>query len=296
MDRVLRDKKAIAVFVLPTVIMYLLVIFVPMCESIYFTLFEGTPNVNMKWVGLNNYAKLFKDPEFIASFTTTVKYLVIVAPSCVLLGLASALLLAYGLNKAQIDIARTMIYMPVVIPSVAVAGIFAKIFALSPTYGLVNALLELVGLDRYTQAWTGQSSTALMAVCITEIWRGFGYYTILFYAGWLNVPRELEEAARIDGCGVFKSIWHIVLPTIKPVTIMCIVLVVMNAMRVYDIPSVLTGGGPGRATETLSLYMYKVAFSNWKYGYGSTLAVVMLVMSLGLSELILLLDRNAMQR
>ena len=292
MDKVLRDKKAILVFVLPTLLMYLLVIFFPMCQSIYFTFFEGTPNVNMEWRGFANYLKLFSDPEFFTSLVITVQYLVVVACGWVILGLLSALLLAYGLKKAQIDIARTVIYMPVVIPSVAVAGMFAKIFALSPNYGLVNSLLDLMGLDQFIQAWSGQSSTALMTVCAADLWRGFGYYTILFYAGWLNVPRELEEAARIDGCGTISTIRHIVMPTMKPVTIMCVVLSVMHALRVYDMPAVLTGGGPGRATETLSIYMYKVAFSNWKYGYGSTLAIVMLVMSLGLTQLISLMDRE----
>ena len=292
MDKVLRDKKAILVFILPTILMYLLVIFVPMCQSIYFTLFEGTPNVNMEWVGFTNYFKLFSDPEFMDSFKVTLQYLVIVACGWVVIGLLSALLLAYGLTKFQIDIARTVLYMPVVIPSVAVAGIFSKVFALTPTYGLLNSLLELIGLGQYAQAWTGQTSTALMTVCVADLWRGFGYYTILFYAGWLNVPRDLEEAARIDGCGTFRTIRHIVMPTIRPVTIMCIVLAVMNALRVYDMPDVLTGGGPGRATETLSIYMYKVAFSNWKYGYGSTLAIVMLAMSMGLTQIISLLDRK----
>lgn len=288
----LRDKKAILVFVLPTLAMYLLVIFFPMCQSIYFTFFEGTPNVNMEWRGISNYLKLFSDPEFFTSFIITVQYLVVVACGWVVLGLLSALLLAYGLKKAQIDIARTIIYMPVVIPSVAVAGMFAKIFALSPNYGLLNSLLDLLGLDRFIQAWSGQSSTALMTVCVADLWRGFGYYTILFYAGWLNVPRDLEEAARIDGCGTISTIRHIVMPTMRPVTIMCVVLAVMHALRVYDMPAVLTGGGPGRATETLSIYMYKVAFSNWKYGYGSTLAIVMLMMSLGLTQLISLMDRE----
>jgi raffinose/stachyose/melibiose transport system permease protein len=292
LDKVLRDKKAILVFVVPTLLMYLLVIFFPMCQSIYFTFFEGTPNVNMEWRGFTNYLKLFSDPEFFTSLVITVQYLVVVACGWVILGLLSALLLAYGLKKAQIDIARTVIYMPVVIPSVAVAGMFAKIFALSPNYGLINSLLDLMGLDRFIQAWSGQSSTALMTVCAADLWRGFGYYTILFYAGWLNVPRELEEAARIDGCGTISTIRHIVMPTMKPVTIMCVVLAVMHALRVYDMPAVLTGGGPGRATETLSIYMYKVAFSNWKYGYGSTLAIVMLVMSLGLTQLISLMDRE----
>lgn len=290
MKKVLSDKKAVCVFVLPTLLMYLLVIFVPMCRSIWFTFFEGTPNVNMEWVGIQNYLRLFSDPEFLASFSTTIRYLVVVALGWIVLGLATALLLAYGLSKAQIDIARTILYMPVIIPSVAVAGIFSKIFAVSPNYGLINSLLDALGLDRFVQAWTGQSSTALTTVCVADLWRGFGYYTILFYAGWLNVPHDLEEAARIDGCGTFRTIHHIVMPTIRPVTIMCIVLAVMNALRVYDMPEVLTGGGPGRATQTLSIYMYKVAFANWKYGYGSTLAIVMLMLSMGLTQLLSALD------
>lgn len=292
MDRVLRNKKTILVFLLPTLFFYILTVIYPMYASLYFTFFEGTPNVNMHFVGLKNYAKLFTDREFAVSFSVTIRFLLMAATGYVLLGFICAMILAYCLPKRWSDLGRTILYLPIIIPSVAVSGVFTKIFALAPNYGLINSLLDLVGLHNLIQPWTSQSSTALSTVLITDLWRGTGYYALLFYAGWLNVPTDMEEAARLDGCGTLRIIRHIVLPTIKPVTIMVIVLAVTYALKVYDTPLTLTNGGPGRATEVLSMYMYKVAFANWKYGYGSTIAIVMLVLSLGLAELILIFNRR----
>jgi raffinose/stachyose/melibiose transport system permease protein len=296
MNKVLQDKKAICFFVLPALLVYLTILVYPMITSIVYTFFEGTPNVNMKFVGLTNYKKLFSDREFLNSIIVTGKYFLVTAAGWVILGLLTALMLAYGIrSKRGVDIARTVIYTPVILPGVAVAIMWRKILEITPNYGLLNSLLSLIGAENYVQAWIGQSSTAIWCVAFTALWAGFGYYTILFYAGWLNVPKELEESAKIDGCNTLQTIRHIALPIMKPVTVMCIVLSVMYSLRVYDLPSVMTNGGPGRSTQVLSFYMYKVAFENWKYGYGSTLAVVILLLSMFCTQMLSLLDRDNRQ-
>ena len=293
MNTILRDKKAVCFFVLPALLIYLVILVYPMITSIVYTFFEGTPNVNMKFVGLTNYKKLFSDREFISSIVITGKYFLVTAAGWVILGLATALMLAYGIrSKRGVDIARTIIYVPVILPGVAVAIMWRKILEITPNYGLLNSLLKMVGMEDHVQAWVGQSSTAIWFVALAALWAGYGYYTILFYAGWLNVPKELEEAALIDGCNTLQSIRYVALPIMKPVTVMCIVLSVMYSLRVYDLPAVMTNGGPGRSTQVLSFYMYKVAFENWKYGYGSTLAVVILLLSMICTQTLSLLDRD----
>ena len=223
----------------------------------------------------------------------TGKYFLVTAAGWVILGLATALMLAYGIrSKRGVDIARTVIYVPVILPGVAVAIMWRKILEITPNYGLLNSLLKMIGMEDHVQAWVGQSSTAIWFVALAALWAGYGYYTILFYAGWLNVPKELEEAALIDGCNTLQSIRYVALPIMKPVTVMCIVLSVMYSLRVYDLPAVMTNGGPGRSTQVLSFYMYKVAFENWKYGYGSTLAVVILLLSMICTQTLSLLDRD----
>lgn len=293
MNTILRDKKAVCFFVLPALLIYLVILVYPMITSVVYTFFEGTPNVNMKFVGLTNYKKLFSDREFISSIVITGKYFLVTAAGWVILGLATALMLAYGIrSKRGVDIARTVIYVPVILPGVAVAIMWRKILEITPNYGLLNSLLKMIGMEEHVQAWVGQSSTAIWFVALAALWAGYGYYTILFYAGWLNVPKELEEAALIDGCNTLQSIRYVALPIMKPVTVMCIVLSVMYSLRVYDLPAVMTNGGPGRSTQVLSFYMYKVAFENWKYGYGSTLAVVILLLSMICTQTLSLLDRD----
>jgi raffinose/stachyose/melibiose transport system permease protein len=199
----------------------------------------------------------------------------------------------YGISHLRYtSMVRTIVYLPVVIPSVAAAALFSKIYEITPQYGLLNSLLTLVGLDSMVEPWLGLSRTALWAVCFAEMWKGIGYYAIIFYAGLLNVPQELEEAARIDGAGLYQIIKDVVMPIIRPVNIMCVVLTIMNALRVYDMPRVLTKGGPGYATTTLSIYMYKIAFKQWEYGYGSTIAIVALLLTLIFTQLVILLDNR----
>lgn len=291
MEKILRDKKAILIFMLPALLAYTLVVFYPMCQSIYFTFFEGTPNVDFEFVGLQNYAKLFDDVNFHESFLITMQYFFVTGGGWIIFGLIVALMLRYGLTRFS-NFARTVVYLPVVLPGVAAAALFSKVLEVSPTYGLVNSLLDLAGLDSLIRGWTGDSATAMWMVCLVDLWKGIGYYAIIFYAGLINVPVDIEEAARIDGAGKLTVIWRIVLPLLKPVTIMCIVLAIMNSLKVYDMPLVLTDGGPGRSTTVLSIYMYKTAFTNWQYGYGSTIAVVMLVLTLVLTQIVMRLDRK----
>ena len=275
MDRVLRNKKAIAFFVLPGLLAYTIFVFYPMIESVWFTFFEGTPHVKFEFVGLRNYAKLFTDKNFINSFKVTMQYLLVTGTGWILLGFFAALLLRYGITKRFVNTARTIVYLPVVIPGVAAAALWAKIYEISPQYGLLNSILAAIGLESKVMPW-----------------KGIGYYAIIFYAGLIDVPSELEEAARIDGANALQVIRHIVIPIIRPVIIMCIVLAIMHSLRVYDMPKILTKGGPGYATTTLSIYMYKVAFKQWKYGYGSTVAIVALLLTLVFTSIVNLFDKK----
>lgn len=292
MDKALRNKKTILAFVLPGLIAYTCFVFYPMCQSIYFTFFEGTPNVKFDFVGLSNYIQLFSDKGFQNSFLVTMQYLLVTGTGWIVLGYGTALLLRYGIKRKHTDVARTIVYLPVIIPGVAAAALWAKIFEISPQYGLLNSILKLIGLEEYVRPWIGSSATAMWAVCIAEMWKGIGYYAIILYAGLLDIPKDLEDAARIDGASTWQVVRKIVFPLMRPILIMCIILAIMNSLRVYDMPRILTNGGPGYATTTLSIYMYKVAFKQWKYGYGSTIAVATLILTVIFTSIVNKLDKK----
>ncbi len=124
----------------------------------------------------------------------------------------------YGMKRFN-NVARTILYMPVVIPAVGVAAMFSKIYEIEPNYGLINSVLALLNLNEYAKAWAGLSTTALGAICVADIWRAIGYYMVIFYAGLANIPKELEEAAKIDGANFWQRIRHIIMPILSPVTL-----------------------------------------------------------------------------
>jgi len=289
MDRVLKDKKAIMIFFLPAFVIYLVFMIYPIFQSVYYSFFTGVPKLNFKFVGFANFKQLLSDKIFLDSLKITVQYVLISTAGQVLLGFLAALMVAYAMKRFS-NMARTILYMPVVIPAVGVAAMFQKIYEIKPTYGLVNSILAAVGYEHLARAWAGLSSTALGAVIIADMWRAIGYYMVLFYAGLMNVPKELQEAAKIDGANTFQAIRHVVMPIMRPVTIMTFVLCLNNTFKVYDMPTVLTAGGPGRATYMLSLYMYQMAFSEWNYGYASVIAVVMTIAILIVTQIITTID------
>ena len=291
MKKVFGNKKAIIIFMTPAVIMYTLFVIYPIIMSIYYSLLDGTPNVNAIFIGIDNYTRLIGNDDFINSLRVTMQYMIFVAGGWIIFGLLVALLLNYGVRKYS-HILRTIIYMPVVIPGVGAAAMFSKIFEMEPHYGLLNSLLNRVGLEAWIQPWAGQSSTVMWTVISADMWRGMGYYAIIFFAGLINIPKELEEAAKIDGANFFQLMRRVVLPLLRPVTIMACVLAVNNALRVYDLPRVLTNGGPGRASQTLSLLMTNEAFTRWNFGYGSTIAVVILILTIICTQTIVKLDKK----
>lgn len=283
MEKVLRNKKALIIFILPGLVAYLWFTFYPICQSIYYSLFSGVPGLDFKFVGLSNYKKMLSDNIFRESVLVTLRYLVITVIGKLVLGYATALFLAFAV-KRYTNAIRTIIYMPVVIPAVGVAALFTKIYEIQPYYGLLNSFLAGIGLESAVKSWIGTSATALFSLCVADIWRMIGYYMVIFYAGIMSFPKELEEAARIDGATTMQTIRRILMPFMRPVIIMAVILCLNNTFKVYDMPVVMTAGGPGRATFVLSMYTYQKAFYDWQYGYSSMLAVVMMIFILILTQ------------
>jgi len=274
MERTLRDWRAVVVFVGPAALLYTIILLIPMVWSFGYTFFKGSPIGGFTFVGVDNYLRLISDAKFLKSLWFSTQYAIVVSAGQIFFGLLLALLYVFYLKRAS-ALVRTLVFFPVVLPTVAVAQMFVKIFEIAPQYGQVNALLDLVQLDTFIQPWLGQGRTAFWVIVIMDIWRAVGFYGILLYAGLVEISDEVIEAARLDGARGWNLLQFILLPLLTPVIISSLIFSLNGTLKVFDSVLALTGGGPGATTMPLTLYMYRTSFSLNNYGYGSTLAVML---------------------
>lgn len=273
MKKVLGNKKAIALFVGPGLVLYVGLVFIPIIWSFIYSFYSGSPGLKWEFTGLDNYKRLFIDNNFKDALIVNLKYIAMVMLGQVVLGLCMALIFKFWLKRFK-NVIRTLIFFPVVLPTVAVGQLFAKIYEIQPNYGLLNSVLDSIGLSQWVQPWIGQASTALKALSVMDVWVAMGFYAVIFYGALLDIPDDVLEAARIDGCSSFQMFRHILLPLLRPVTVTCLTFSFAGAVKMFESAMTLTGGGPGNATTSLSMYMYDVSFGFNKVGYGSTIAIV----------------------
>lgn len=279
MEKVLGDKKAITLMVLPAFLIFVVIIFVPIVWTFVYSLFSGMPGVNFSYTGFSNYIKMWSNENTVAAIKMNWKYIIIVTPGQVCLGLLVALMMYFSVKKYK-TLARTIVFIPTVLPAVAVAQMFQKMFAMVPNYGLVNAILDVIGLDSLIQPWLGQSSTAFFVLCCMDIWTAIGFYTVIIYGALVDIPIDIIEAARIDGANGIKLFSKIILPTIKTIMITCLVFSFTGTIKLFESATALTKGGPGNATTSMTMDMYNNAFLFDNYGYASTIAIFILVQCL----------------
>ncbi len=266
-------------FVGPALLVYTLIVLVPIIWSLGYTVFEGNVIAGFQFVGFHNYAFLISDPTFWQALAFTVKYAVVVTIGQVGIGLLLALMYVFYLGKSSALI-RTIAFFPVVLPLVAVAQLFKKIFEIVPQYGLVNSLLHVAHLDALIRPWLGQGGSAFWVIVIMDIWASMGFYGVLLFAGLVDIPADILEGARVDGASGWRLIRYIVLPLLTPILFSSLIFSINGTLKVFVSVLALTGGGPGQTTTPLTLDMFNTAFTNGQYGYGSTLATVLAVMSL----------------
>ena len=291
MKKVLENKKAIALFVLPALIMYTVIVMLPILWSLYYSLYSGTPGLKWEFVGVRNYINLFRDKNFRTALEVNLKYIGMVMLGQSGLGLALALFFKFSLKRFR-NFVRTLVFFPVVLPTVAVGQLFAKIYEIQPHYGLLNSLLELIGKQEWVQPWIGQASTALLALAAMDIWVAMGFHSVIFYGALLDIPGDIIEAAKIDGCNAWNLFRRVLAPLLRPVIITSLVFSFSGTVKMFESALALTRGGPGNATKSLSMYMYDVSFTYSKVGYGSVIAVVIFLICICGARIINLFDKK----
>lgn len=287
----LRNKKAIALYVLPGLILYTCFLIVPVVWSFYYTVFDGSPGIKWKFCGLDNYIKLFSDKNFAKALAVNCKYILVVMAGQIILGLAMALIFHFWLKHFK-SLVRTIVFFPVVLPIVAVAQLFTKIYEIQPHYGLLNSILAGIGLENLVQPWLGQQKTAFGSLCAMDIWTSIGFYAIIFYGALLDISSDIIEAARIDGAKAFQMFRYILLPLIRPILVVCLVFSFTGTVKMFESALTLTNGGPSGATKSLSLYMYTTAFTYSKVGYASVIAIIVFLLCVIGSFFIRKLDKD----
>ncbi len=274
---VLKDKKAYFAFLFPGLFFYLFAVFYPIEESIRLSFMKWGGIGEKKWVGLDNYVNMFHDKVFYTAFFNNLIYLVIVVAMQLTIGFVFAVLLTY--MTKHVSFIKTLYYVPCIVTTVAVTQLFRSMYAVEPQ-GLVNQILYAVGAGGLATSWLTNIRTVLAAVSIPEGWRFTGMYMVIFYSALISLDASVYEAAEVDGASQWQILTRIKLPMIKPILLLTLTMCLTGALRGFDIPFLLTNGGPGNVSELMSTYMYKKAFSSNQYGYGSTLAVFIIIESI----------------
>ena len=265
------DAVAGYVLLLPTLIGLALFSLGPVVASALLSFSRWDGLTAPVWTGMENYRLLFTDPLFWTALRNTAYYTVgSVVPAIVL-----SLLLALAVNQKIKGVVffRTLFFLPVVSPPVAIAILWGWLY--NAQYGLINAALDRLSLPPVQ--WLAEPSTAMPSIIIMSIWSGLGYNMVLFLAGLQGIPQELYEAATIDGANRWALFRFVTVPLLSPTTFFNLVLSMIGAFQLFDYVYVLTQGGPMYSTLSIVLYIYQMAFQNFKMGYASALAYVLFV-------------------
>ncbi|APO43372.1 ABC transporter permease [Paenibacillus xylanexedens] len=273
MNSVFSNKGTIAVFVLPTLILFCGIVLIPIFVSSYYSLLDWNGVGRGTFIGLDNYVEMFNDTRVLNSIKNSLLF----AGASVFIQLPISLVLALILasNVKGEGFYRTVYFIPVLISTVVIAQLWSKIY--NADYGLLNVLLQSIGLSSLAQDWLGQKDTALAASFIPTLWQYVGYHMLLMYAGAKSVSQDVLEAARMDGASRVRTAWSIMIPLMKPILKVSLVFSVIGAFKVFDLIYVLTGGGPFYTTEVPSTLMYATIFDTFRYGYGSAISVFIIV-------------------
>lgn len=227
-------------------------------------------------VGLRNYFQLFADPLFWKALKNTLYFLVIGGPLSITVSLAAALLLQSRVIRF-VSFFRTVYFAPVVTTLVAVAVVWR--FVYHPRFGLLNYALSVLGIGPVD--WLGDPHWAMPAIILMAVWKNFGYNMIIFIAGLQNIPRELYEAAAIDGAGAWQQFKMITIPMLAPTTLFISIITMIGYFQLFAEPYIMTQGGPLNSTLSIVLLMYKEGFRWWNMGYSAALAFVLFAFILG---------------
>ena len=274
-------------FILPNLIGFAIFTLIPMGFSLILAFMNWDGANQISWAGLDNFRQLLRDETFRISLTNTFIFVLCNVPFTMLASLGLAMLLNQPLRGRNFF--RTTFFFPYVASLVAVAVVWNLLFF--PSAGPVNQALTALGVQNPPR-WTASVDWAMVTVILVSIWKGMGYYMIIYLAALQGIPNTLYEAASVDGANAWQRFRYITLPMLTPATFFISVMLTIASFKVFDLIVVMTGGGPGRATNVLVVHIYNTAFREFRFGYSSSIAMVLFALVLSITAVQFYMERR----
>lgn len=271
---------------MPGLVFLAIFTFWPILYGIPLALTDYSVIAETRYVGFENFTRAFQDHNFTVSLWNSLVYVLIV-PIIQVISILMAILVNSRLPGVKMF--RAAYYIPVVTSMVAVALIWSWLLG---NNGVVNYLLIQAGIIDGQVSWLSSSSTALYVLMFITMWKGLGYYMMLYLAGLQGIPSDLYEAARVDGAGPLRLVLHVTIPLLRPHILFCTLISIMGAVRVFDEVYILTKGGPGTSTLTSSVYIFQKGLEQFNFGYASALGLIVSVIIGALSILVFRFNRK----
>jgi len=273
--RRIQDRIVIALFLLPALVLFTLFVIYPIFRSLYFSTFNWKGfGAAVDYIGLDNYRKILTDEVFLKAIKNVL--LIIALSLGIQLPLAMILAVLVGRDLPGRSLFRTVFFLPYVLSEVNTAIMWMLLYNADPARGFLNAIMVQLGLEPI--AWLADMKDVIFAIFITLTWKYFGFHMLLYLTGLQNIPREIEEAALIDGATPIQNFFFITLPLLGSTIKTSVYMSILGSIQQFILVWVMTKGGPVNASETMATYMYRFGFVRFQLGYGSAVAIIMFIL------------------
>lgn len=268
------------VFSLPSILFFVFFVSIPVLFTIVLTFAEwkGFQLSDIRFIGLNNYVELFKDKVFFKSLINTTIFVALTTICLNFFGFLGALIIDTKIPGTKF--LKNAVFLPVLLSPIIIGIMWSRML---DAFGIINKILQSTHIIKLPILFLGSEKMALYTIIIATIWQFTGYDMLIYYAGLQGIPKDIIEAARIDGANEGKVILKIIIPTLSPVITIAMLLNIIGGYKVFDIVYVMTAGGPNRASEVLATYLFQQAFRFNNMGYASVIAVIIIILSLIIS-------------
>lgn len=275
-------------FLVPTLLVYVVFIILPIFIAIgcSFTRYSGIGKA--RFIGLDNYKRLFHDQLFWKSLQNTAIIFVLASVLLLVLSFLLALLLNNKLKFA--DTSKALVFSPAIIAPIIVGIIW--VYILDPKIGVINNILRSIGAGSLAKQWIGGTVLSPYSMAIIYFWQQLGYLTTIFIAGLKMIPEEVLEAVKVDGANAVQRVFYVIIPMMRSSISTVIVLIITGIFKIFEIVQQTTGGGPNHMSETLVTYSYSMTFQSSEYGYGMSIATVTFLISLGITGIYFLFSKE----